>query len=364
MSDEHIPETNHHMFDAQVGTTVAVTYLHDPCIGWTEYLLDFIGSALSNENEITPALVIPETSHVTPAFDRLTEATGTPVFVEDSGGHRDFRSGMWAPNLAHFFEDGPHSRFKVSQQFLHPTPEPALVPTLMLSASIYHPARRTTKLGRVTEIITETLLPGPSTTLSWGRYEPVGAPWDRGQLTDLARKLMPEAHFNLAAHSDLGTLSGTMTVARTSSGLEEYVEVSIAIPDLAPSQQTDAVNTLLDTLAEQTKPQFVLAVRIQALADTSLPTSIRRPPVPLAILIGAAGIRQLGVDVHDIARQHAGRTYGSGRRQGLIVPFETTQADWSALSSLVATLDGDAGNIARVLEDPTDGTGAGSTHAS
>nr|WP_297991985.1 hypothetical protein [uncultured Actinomyces sp.] len=65
MSDEHIPETNHHMFDAKVGTTVAVTYLHDPCIGWTEYLLDFIGSALSNENEITPALVIPETSHVT-----------------------------------------------------------------------------------------------------------------------------------------------------------------------------------------------------------------------------------------------------------------------------------------------------------
>jgi hypothetical protein len=175
---------------------------------------------------------------------------------------------------------------------------------------------------------------------------------------------MPEVHFNLAAHSDLGTLSGTTTVARTSNGLEEYVEVSVAIPDLAPSQQIDVVNRLLDTIAEQTKPQFLLAVRIQALADTSLPTSIRQPPVPLAVLIGAAGIRQLGVDVRDVARQHAGRTYGSGRRQGLIVPVETTQADWSALSSLVATLDGDAGNIARVLEDPTDGSGAGSTHAS
>lgn len=364
MSDEHIPETNHHMFDAQVGTTVAVTYLDDPCIGWTEYLSDFIGSALRHENKITPAIIIPETSHVTPAFDRLTDATGTPVFIEDGGGYREFRSGMRAPNLAQFFEGAPRSQFTVSQQFLRPAPEPALVPTLMLSASIYHPARRTTKLGRVTEIITETLLPAPSTTLSWGRYEPVGAPWDRNKLTALARELMPEVHFNLAAHSDLGTLSGTTTVARTSNGLEEYVEVSVAIPDLALSQQIDVVNRLLDTIAEQTKPQFVLAVRIQTLADTSLPTSVRQPPVPLAVLIGAAGIRQLGVDVRDVARQHAGRTYGSGRRQGLIVPVETPQADWSALSSLVATLDGDAGNIARVLEDPTDGTGAGSTHAS
>ena len=364
MSDERMPDTNHHMFDAKVGTKVAVTRLNDPCIGWTEYLSDFVGTALRQEHEITPAVIVPRTSHITPAFDRLTEATGTPVLIEDENGYRELRSGMWAPNPAQFFEGAPRSQFTVSQQFLHPSPEPALVPILMLSASIYHPARRTTKLGRVTEIITETLLPGPSTTLSWGRYEPVGAPWDRGQLTALARELMPEIHFNLAAHSDLGTLSGTMTAARTSNGLEEYVEVSVAIPDLAPDQQIDVVNRLLDTIAEQTKPQFVLAMRVQALADTSLPTSVRRPPVPLAVLIGAAGIRQLGVDVRDVARQYAGRTYGSGRRQGLIVPVETTQADWSALASLVATLDGDAGNIARVLENPTDGSGAGSTHAS
>ncbi|WP_315583943.1 DUF6177 family protein [Actinomyces viscosus] len=364
MSDERMPDTNHHMLDARVGTGVALTYLDDPCIGWTEYISDFIGSALRHENEITPAIIIPGTSHITPAFDRLTEAAGTVVLVEDGDGHRELRSGMWAPSIAQFFEGAPRSQFTVSQQFLHPSHEPALVPTLMLSASIYHPARRTTKLGRATEIITETLLPGPSTTLSWGRYEPVGAPWDRGRLTALARELMPEIHFNLAAHSQTGTLSGTMTVARTSNGLEEYIEVSVTTPNLAPAQQIDMVNTLLDTIAEQTKPQFVLAVRVQALEDTSLPTSLRQPPVPLAVLIGSAGIRQLGVDARDVARQHGGRTYGSGRRQGLIVPVETTQSDWSALASLVATLDGEAGNIARVLEDPADGSGAGRTHAS
>lgn len=166
MSDERIPDTNHHMFDARVGTKVAVTYLDDPCIGWTEYLSDFIGSALRHENKITPAIIIPGTSHITPAFDRLTEATGTPVFIEDGNGHRELRSGMWAPNLAQFFEGAPRSQFTVSQRFLHQTPTPDLIPTLMLSASIYHPARRTTKLGRAIEIIIETLLPDPSTTLS------------------------------------------------------------------------------------------------------------------------------------------------------------------------------------------------------
>lgn len=222
-----------------------------------------------------------------------------------------------------------------------------MTPILTVSISAYHPARRTTQLGGVAELVATHLLPGAE--LSWGGYEPAGAFWDRDALTRFCRAHMPTVHLVLTGHSDHGVLTGTMTVSRTDNGLEEYVELNVAA-DAPVTEYRDLTMALFRALSDQAKPQFALAMRTYARADASLPVTVRRPPTPLAVLIGAPGIRQLGVNAAQVASIHGGETTGYGRRRSLLVPLETNfDADWGSLLDLLRTLDGDAGNVSRAL---------------
>ncbi|SDN17274.1 DUF6177 family protein [Actinomyces ruminicola] len=332
----------HPMLDAQIGNRARITRLPGPVVALTEPLADLLHRTAGGSQRTI--LVVPEHSAVTPAFDRLTDATGTIVLVQEDATYRELRSGRLIPQLSQTLEVLDQPQLKVSPRHMV---QRDVRPNLTVSISVYHPARRTTRLGGVVELVAEHLL--PDAELSWGGYEPAGAFWERDALTDFCRAHMPTIHLVLAGHSDHGTLTGTITVSRTDNGLEEYVELSLAGATPATAYR-DRAMALFRTLSTEAKPQFALAMRTYARADTSLPVTMRRPPTPLAVLIGAPGMRQLGVDAAQVASAHGGEATGYGRRRGLLVPLESNfDADWQPLLDLVRTLDGDAGNVSRAL---------------
>lgn len=332
----------HPMLDAQIGDRARITVLPGPVIALTEPLADLLHrTAGSSQRTI---LVVPERSTVTPAFDRLTDATGTIVLVQEGATYRELRSGRLIHDVGQTLEVLAEPQLTVSPRHLV---QVDVVPVLTVSISAYHPARRTTQLGGVVEMVAEHLL--PDAELSWGGYEPAGAFWDRDALTRFSRAHMPTVHLVVAGHANHGTLTGTVTVSRTGNGLEEYVELNVAA-GTPVTEYRDRAMALFRAVSERAKPQFALAMRTYARADTSLPVTVRRPPTPLAVLIGAPGIRQLGVDAAQVASAHGGETTGYGRRRGLLVPLESNfDADWDPLLDLVRTLDGDAGNVSRAL---------------
>ncbi|WP_147680875.1 DUF6177 family protein [Actinomyces ruminicola] len=335
-------KTTHPMLDAQIDNRARITRLPGPVVALTEPLADLLHrTAGSSQRTI---LVVPEHSAVTPAFDRFTDATGTIVLIQEDTTYRELRSGRLIPHLSQTLEVLDQPQLKISPRHMV---QRDVRPNLIFSISAYHPARRTTRIGSVVELVTEHLL--PDAELSWGGYEPAGAFWDRDALTGFCRAHMPTVHLVLAGHGYNGTLTGTLTVSRTDNGLEEYVELNLA-GATPPTAYRDRAMALFRALSTEAKPQFALAMRTYARADTSLPVTMRRPPTPLAVLIGAPGMRQLGVDAAQVASAHGGETTGYGRRRGLLVPLESNiDADWQPLLDLVRALDGDAGNVSRAL---------------
>ncbi|QPL05348.1 MULTISPECIES: DUF6177 family protein [Actinomyces] len=340
--------------DDGIGSDTALTFLDEPVVSMDEGLSAYLHAMRARTSPTRLILVLSHGAHLTPAFDRFVDVAGCAVLVKDPyDGYRTLRSGRWAPSIDAFATDGPApAASTVPPHWQLDT----RIPVLGLSVSLFHPARRSTVLGRCAELVVEHLMP-PDTTLSWGRYEPAGAPWNPKDMTTLARRGMPSITFMLAAHGPNGTdgtdgsvLSGTLSVSRTSTGLEEYLELVINPRWLTLPQWSSHYMAALSAIGTVLKPQFALAHRTLGYADGCLPAGPRPVPTPLAVLIGAPGIKQLGVDAAAVATQHHGSLTGTGRRHGILVPLETgTEADWNALARLLTTLDGTGGNLARVL---------------
>ncbi|WP_194949751.1 DUF6177 family protein [Actinomyces trachealis] len=343
----------HPFFDMKVADLATVTNLDDPCAYLSEGLSDLIYSVRTTTKKQI-VITIPDGARMTPVFDLVTESAGCYVLVREESGYRDARNGRWSQDIDSIVRNPNTPRTILSERRFKPQTH---VPLITLSVSIYHPTRHGTVLGRAAELMCQHLMP-QDTVLGWGRYEPAGAFWDRRELTKLARKNMPETFFTLAGHAQDGSVAtGIMQVARTSNGLEEYLEVNLALPSLPVSEWANHVCAFLDAVSSELKPQFALAFRTFGHPDGSIPTTTRMAPTPLAILIGAPGIKQLGVDPAQIINQHGGSLTGRGRRRGILVPLDSpTVGDWSALSALVQTLEGDTGKVTRILQPANEPT--------
>lgn len=367
--------STHPVQDGRVGDLATVTRLEGPVIAWSEHLSDLV-ARMRRSSPMDIVVVIPEEARLTPAFDRLSLETGLIVVVEEADGYRQLRAGWYYPTLREAVEAATAPRRRgpasvatttqdppagqagqtgapgvpdmpdISVDFLRPSPT---VPHLMVCASMFQPARRSTSLGRTVELVVEHLL-NKEAEISWGRYEPAGAEWDRDALTTLSRRLMPEAHVALAAHSEKGTACGTLHVLRTSSGVEEYTDLVVApsARSLPPQEHLSRSMELLEALAVEARPQLVLTARTYGHPDTSQPTTVRRPPTPVALAVGAGGIHLLGLDPQVVAARHHGRVIGRGRKRGVAIPMETAGADWSVLNTLLPTLDAQ-GRLYQVL---------------
>lgn len=339
--------TAHHYYDAQSGDAGAVTFLDSAIVGFDEGLSDFLSSVRQTSSRV-PVLILSDSARITPAFDRLTEIAGALPLIRDNGGYRLMRGGLWAPRVADFLSQSPTSAPSLSPRHLI---RQNLIDVIYVSASLYHPAKASAMVGRSVELIADAFAPTGEVGVSWGRYEPAGASWDRAEITALARRKMPAVDLTIALHGEGFTATGTMSINRTRLGIEEYVELAVAVPGRDSSEHEPRALALLRALSRETRPQFVLITRTKGFPDTSLPTFARVPASPVAILVGRAGLKQLGVNPSAVAEQHGGSVEGVGRRINLVVPLTTAApGDWAPLIHLIETLDREGTTaVARVL---------------
>ena len=211
---------------------------------------------------------------------------------------------------------------------------------LVVSVSVRHQARRTTLLGRTTEILAERLTGGP--VLGWGVREPALVPWDRTALTAYARGRMPE-DARLVVVGD--GFVGTVTVRRTSAGLEETTQLLVhAGPSGSDAARAvvDAVPAALEQLSSTLVPLFGLVTTRTGRADLLVPSVLETPVVPLAMLLGPPAVRELGLDLRLMADQHDAQVVGRRRVPGVVVPLGTfDHADWDRLAGVARTLGAD-----------------------
>lgn len=211
---------------------------------------------------------------------------------------------------------------------------------LVVSVSVRHQSRRTTLLGRTTEILAEHLAGAP--VLGWGVREPAIVPWDRTAFTAYARGRAPE-DVRLVVVGD--GFVGTVVVRRTNAGLEETTQLLLrAGPSGSDAARAvvDAVPTTLGRLSSTLVPLFGLVTTRTGRADLLVPSILETPVVPVAMLLGPPAVRELGLDLGLLVDQHDAQVVGRRRVPGIVVPLGTfDHADWDRLAGVVRTLGAD-----------------------
>ena len=268
-----------------------------------------------------PILVTDGLSVVTEAFRQaLLDAGGAWVVRGDDG----LRNGLDGRRLDAFPDavrtGPPRSVDEVAVSFLRPVAPTA--DQLVVSVSVRHRAAAETVLGTTSELLA-TELAGAAPT-GWGTHEPAGRPWDRRTLTEAARDRMPDPTRFVVVGSAAAPVAFTVTAQRTDQGVEELTTglLSVGAPgDAAAAARVEAVPQVLGRLAATQLPLFALVLRRPGRADLAQAPRMPFPPVPVAVLLGAPAVRQLGLDPAVMRDRFGAVVAGKPRIPALVLPF-------------------------------------------
>ena len=242
--------------------------------------------------------------------------------------------------------------------FLRPTPADAV--QLSVLVSLRHPARSGTLLGGPAAGLAELVTGRPPRV--WGAHEPVGEVWDREALTTFVRGQMPGPRLTVVSGDGF---AATLTVQRTSSGIEEITEAQLGLGVPSTVAFGELRRRLLTWLAELTGTSMPLVALILARpgrADLMVPPLLTHPPTPLALLIGPPGVRGMGVDVDAMVTRFGARRVGRPRIPGVLFDLGTLgEPGWQRLDAVLSAVGRDqvlaaTGLTSRHLEGaPADG---------
>jgi len=212
---------------------------------------------------------------------------------------------------------------------------------LVVSWAIRHKADKDTVIGSCVETFMGGLgLDAPS---GWGIADPGEHPWDIEEMTWFVRSRMPEPT-RLVIGGPPGTAALTMTVSRTSHGVEEVVTGFITAglwDDSQSAKRVDMVVDALEMMCAGTMPLFAIVLVRAGWADAGA-NQPRTPLAPVAMLIGPPGVRELGLDVGQFQEKFGARAAGRTRLPGLVFPLVSDEEDGPAkLTRIVTTIGED-----------------------
>ncbi|MGX2995038.1 DUF6177 family protein [Streptomyces sp. JNUCC 64] len=151
-----------------------------------------------------------------------------------------------------------------------------------------YPPEEELLLGRSLELAWRTLTGAPPA--GWGTAEPVNLPWSPRQLTETARRRMPEPTLITAVGAPDRPALATVRITRTTAGVEEEVSLAVGYGD-GERVPLDAVRTLAAALADGEHGLVSLLATLRpARRDLTAPPVFEAPPVPLAFTLGPAGV--------------------------------------------------------------------------
>lgn len=350
-----IPVTGiRHPLTDQHGDGFVITESRAPVIFLSRARINFLAMATAAGQNVV--LVTDELSALTPAFAEVWRTGGAAWVVRaHGGGLREGFTGRRLESVGEVFTiESARDIDDIAVDYLRPT----LVDSIELIAmlSVRHRAQVTTLLGGQAESLAE--LTSGGVPHSWGPYEPTGHPWDRGQLTELARHQMPADTLLVA---DAPGLTASMTVRRTSFGVEEITQASwtIGAPTTpAFERHRVAVQDYLAELAMTSLPLVGIVLARPGRGDLLIPPFLQSPPSPIALLVGPPAVRSFDLDVKKLQDEHQAIVVGRPRLPGLLFGLGTIGGEgWQRLDAVLEALGPE--NIAPILGlAPDQATGA------
>jgi Family of unknown function (DUF6177) len=287
-------------------------------------------------------LVTDELSCLTPAFADVWREAGAAWVVRSPSG---LREGFTGRRLSEIGEVFTASRIRsvddVDLGFLRPAAATAV--QVMAMISLRHKARVTTILGGPTTVlgkITDRAAPRV-----WGAHEPAGNLWNREALTSFTRSQMPGPVLLVGVGPGL---RATLTVQRTSAGIEEITEahLSLGVPSTpAFEDHRSHLMCYLSELAEHSMPLVGLIMARPGRHDLLIPPFLQHPPTPMALLIGPPGVRALDISVDQMRQQFGAVSVGRPRTPGLLFSLGSLgEPTWPLLDAILSAIGDDQVN--------------------
>jgi hypothetical protein len=288
------------------------------------------------------ALVTDELSCLTPAFADVWREAGAAWVVRSPNGLREGFTGRRLSEVGEVFTAlRIRSVDDVDLGFLRPVPATAV--QVMAMISLRHKARVTTILGGPTMALGK--ITSRTAPLVWGAHEPAGNPWNREDVTNFARSQMPGPVLLVG----VGTgFRATLTVQRTSVGIEEITEahLSLGVPSTpAFEDHRRRLMSYLSELAEHAMPLVGLVMARPGRADLLIPSFLQHPPTPLALLIGPPGVRALDISIDQMRQQFGALSVGRARTPGLLFSLGSLgEPTWPLLDAILSAIGDDQVN--------------------
>jgi hypothetical protein len=348
MRDTPVANLRHPLADA-VGNGWVITESRSPVIALTAGRINLVNEASAAGSRIV--LVTDDRSSLTPSFDQAWRDAGCGWAIRESaGGIRDGYTGRRLNAVTDVFTTTPPDSIDdVSLEHLQPSVADAIEIDVVIS--LRHRARATSILGGPVELLND-LLGAPS--LAWGAHEPIGNVWDRDVLTAFARDSMPDDSL-LLARSD--ALSATIEVRRTSEGVEEITQARLCLgtpSTIEFERQRVQLLDLVADLATSAMPLVAIVLARPGRADLLVRPRLQHPPSVLALLVGAPGVRALGLAPERMVAKFGALAVGRPRIPALLFPLGTLGdiEGWQRLDEILAAIGTE--RLGAVLGDSAD----------
>lgn len=310
-------------------------------------------------------LVSDEQTTLTEAYRDLMTTTGGRWVVRS--GVDDLRDGMTGRSLASIpavLATSAAGVDTVAPRFLN-LQQPDTT-QFVFSASVRHRADDSTRLGRVAE--TFAALGGASTPAAWGTHEPADSAWNKTDLTAFLRSRMPLDTRVLVSGSAHHPFQASIVARRTAKGVEEITTGVVGVGAPGSPEVLRAFEAAPSILADLTAWALPLVATVFVrVGERDLGTRpfVRQDPEPVALLVGAPGVRELGLDVADLVQRFGATAAGRPRVPALVFglrefPPRPRDSGWTRLEEVVEALgSGAVENLTGVrLRRPTQTEGA------
>lgn len=257
-------------------------------------------------------LLTPGTSRLTAAMSTMLRRTASSWVVRDGDRYRAAGSDVVADDVATAML-APQTVTRSASI------RPRAVPWVEALVAVHHPASDAATVGRTAELLLAGLADvGPT---AWGTVEPATLAWSVAEVTAFARRRAPRPTRLVAvAPTSGGVASVQLRVERSATGVTEETRLVLPRPVESDALPTDDdVPRVLADLAGRQRVLLGTAWRTSGHPDATVSAHQLPLPVPLGAVVGAAAVRDLGIDPRTLP---AGvRAAGPARVPSMVLDF-------------------------------------------
>jgi len=291
----------------------------------TDPLLSFLEWSVSEG--LRPVLVTGESVRLSPFVSMAMNRAGGFWAVQGEQGVYDGLTGFPIDGFAELWT-GKRAEGERSKRFATAAANPEAV----LAYDIFGHQRAVadTQVGHLAETVHDVL--GGLPLDVWGVAEPLVEPFGIEPVTETARRGMPESPVMHARAAD-GSYCD-IQVGRTRRGILEHIAGGVPIGPY-PRQLAPLIEAATRTLrAVETRHQPTIGfVSVAEVAPAAMQrVGVRRPEVPLAVLLGPRAVHDLAPQVQQLRQRHDVLELGRRRLPSLVVRFSRTDmGSWAQL---------------------------------